>query len=280
MSNRTRTYLVTTAQYALLALVLVLLIFPVYWMGITSFKTQDEVYMLPQSYWPQHFTLEGYPHLFRQLKFGLTLMNSVIVAGCAALGSTIMGGLAAYGLNRFELPGRGLLFAVLVVSIALPGMTTVGPIFLAYQGLGLYDTKIGLILVNLSFGLSFAIYFLFAYFQTIPRELDDAAHIDGCTWLGIFWYVILPIARPAVVTTFLIGYIGVWNEYLLANILTASENAKTLTVRLLEIAPAARIEPYQLYAVGGILSLIPVILIVMLGQRHIVGGIVRGAVKG
>ncbi len=151
---------------------------------------------------------------------------------------------------------------------------------LAYQGLGLYDTKIGLILVNLSFGLSFAIYFLFAYFQTIPRELDDAAHIDGCTWLGIFWYVILPIARPAVVTTFLIGYIGVWNEYLLANILTASENAKTLTVRILEIAPAARIEPYQLYAVGGIMSLIPVILIVMLGQRHIVGGIVRGAVKG
>jgi len=263
MISRAKSLLVLAAQYVLLVMMLIFLLFPIYWMLITSLKGPGEVRMLPQSYWPKKICLENYPYMFRASEAGRSFANSVIVAGFAALGGTILSGAAAFGFNRFEFPGKAPLLGLLIVSVSLPGLTTVGPIFMAYRDLGLYDTKTGLIIVNLSFCVSFGIYFLLAYFQTIPRELDDAAAIDGCNWLGTLWHVIFPIAMPGMVTTFLIDFIGVWNDFLFANVLTASKVAKTLTVRLLEMPLAA----------GGIICLVPVTVIVLLGQRRIVGGI-------
>ena len=280
--DRARSLLVLAVQYVLLVLMLIFLLFPIYWTLITSLKEPGEVQMLPQSYWPKKITLENYPQMYRAWEAGRSFANGIIVAGFAALGGTILGGAAAFGFNRFEFPGRAPLLGLLTVSVALPGLTTVGPVFLAYRALGLYDTKTGLIIVDLSFTVSFGIYFLLAYFQTIPRELDDAAAIDGCNWLGTLWRVIFPIAMPGMVTTFLINFIGVWNDFIFANILTASAAAKTLTVRLLEmpVPQSIFVQPYHLMAVGGIMCLAPVAVIVLIGQRRIVEGIVAGAIKG
>ena len=266
-------------QYALLALMLLLLLFPIYWMINTSFKDVGEVRSLPQTYFPKTFTLQNYVELFERWRFGSTFINTAVIAGLSALGGTALGAMAAFGFNRFDFPGKGLFFGFMIVSIALPGMVTIGPVFMAYKNLGLLDTKTGLILIDLSAALPFAIIFLYAFYQSIPRELDDAARIDGCTWVQTLWFIILPLSAPGVVITYIISFISGWNEFIFANVLTMSEATRVLTVRMMEI-PTIHGTPYNLMAVGGMLCLFPIAIIVVIGQRQIVEGLISGSLKG
>jgi ABC-type glycerol-3-phosphate transport system permease component len=263
----------------MLALMLFLLLFPIYWMINTSFKEVGEVRSLPQTYFPKTFTLQNYVELFERWRFGSTFINTAIIAGLSALGGTALGAMAAFGFNRFDFPGKGLFFGFMIVSIALPGMVTIGPVFMAYKNLGLLDTKTGLILIDLSAALPFAIIFLYAFYQSIPRELDDAARIDGCTWVQTLWFIILPLSAPGVVITYIISFIGGWNEFVFANVLTMSESTRVLTVRMMEI-PTIHGTPYNLMAVGGMLCLFPIAIIVVIGQRQIVEGLISGSLKG
>lgn len=266
-------------QYVMLGLMLFLLLFPIYWMINTSFKEVGEVRSLPQTYFPKTFTLQNYVELFERWRFGSTFINTAIIAGLSALGGTALGAMAAFGFNRFDFPGKGLFFGFMIVSIALPGMVTIGPVFMAYKNLGLLDTKTGLILIDLSAALPFAIIFLYAFYQSIPRELDDAARIDGCTWVQTLWFIILPLSAPGVVITYIISFIAGWNEFIFANVLTMSEATRVLTVRMMEI-PTIHGTPYNLMAVGGMLCLFPIAIIVVIGQRQIVEGLISGSLKG
>ena len=279
MSKKTTAAIWRAGQYVLLAFMLLLLLFPIYWMINTSFKEVGEVRSLPQTYWPKTFTFQNYIDLFQRWRFGSTFVNTVIIAGLSALGGTALGAMAAFGFNRFEFPGKALFFGFMIVSIALPGMVTIGPVFMAYKSLGLLDTKAGLILIDLSSALPFAIIFLYAFYQTIPRELDDAARIDGCTWVQTLWFIILPLSAPGVVITYIISFINGWNEFVFANVLTMSESTRVLTVRMMEI-PTIHGTPYNLMAVGGMLCLFPIAMIVLIGQRQIVEGLISGSVKG
>ena len=279
MSKKTTAAIWRAGQYVLLAFMLLLLLFPIYWMINTSFKEVGEVRSLPQTYWPKTFTFQNYIDLFQRWRFGSTFVNTVIIAGLSALGGTALGAMAAFGFNRFEFPGKALFFGFMIVSIALPGMVTIGPVFMAYKSLGLLDTKAGLILIDLSSALPFAIIFLYAFYQTIPRELDDAARIDGCTWVQTMWFIILPLSAPGVVITYIISFINGWNEFVFANVLTMSESTRVLTVRMMEI-PTIHGTPYNLMAVGGMLCLFPIAMIVLIGQRQIVEGLISGSLKG
>ncbi len=279
MSKAAKARVLRTVQYLLLALMLLFLLFPIYWMINTSFKEVGEVRSLPQTYWPRNLTLQNYVDLFQRWRFGSTFVNTAVIAGLAGLGGTALGAMAAFGFNRFEFPGKALLFGFMIVSIALPGMVTIGPVFMAYKSLNLLDTKTGLLLIDLSAVLPFAIIFLYAFYQTIPRELDDAARIDGCTWIQTMWFIILPLSAPGVVITFIISFINVWNEFVFANVLTMSESTRVLTVRMMEI-PTIHGTPYNLMAVGGMLCLFPIAMIVVIGQRQIVEGLISGSVKG
>ncbi len=279
MSGNKKAAYLRVFQYLLLALMLLLLLFPIYWMINTSFKEVGEVRSLPQTYFPKKFTFQNYIEMFERWRFGSTFVNTVIIAGLSALGGTALGAMAAFGFNRFEFPGKGLFFGFMIVSIALPGMVTIGPVFMAYKNLGLLDTKTGLILIDLSAALPFAIIFLYAFYQSIPRELDDAARIDGCTWVQTLYFIILPLSAPGVVITFIISFIGGWNEFVFANVLTMSEATRVLTVRMMEI-PTIHGTPYNLMAVGGMLCLFPIAIIVVIGQRQIVEGLISGSLKG
>ena len=279
MSKKTRATFGRAGQYVLLAIMLFLLLFPIYWMINTSFKEVGEVRSLPQTYWPKNLTFQNYVELFERWRFGSTFVNTVIIAGLSALGGTALGAMAAFGFNRFDFPGKALFFGFMIVSIALPGMVTIGPVFMTYKNFGLLDTKTGLILIDLSAALPFAIIFLYAFYQTIPRELDDAARIDGCTWVQTLWFIILPLSAPGVVITYIISFINGWNEFVFANVLTMSESTRVLTVRMMEI-PTIHGTPYNLMAVGGMLCLFPIALIVIIGQRQIVEGLISGSLKG
>ena len=267
------------AQYALLLLLLAFLIFPIYWALNTSLKTEGEVNRLPQTYLPRRPTIQNYLDLLDIWKFGPTAVNTLIVALSSALGATVLGTLAGYGFNRFYFPGKGLLFGFLVVSMALPGMVVIGPVFMAYYKIGLLDTKLGISMIDLAGGLTFSVYYLYAFFQTIPLELDDAAMIDGCSWLGTLYHVILPLSAPGVAITIIVLFIGGWNEFLFANVLTIGQRSRVLTVKMMEI-PSQFTTPYHRMAAGGIMCLIPVAVIVLIAQRQIVEGLVAGSLKG
>jgi ABC-type glycerol-3-phosphate transport system permease component len=279
MGMRTRGIFAGIGKYTLLGLLLVFLLFPIYWALNTSFKREGEVNRLPQTYLPRNFTIQAYLDLIEIWKFGPTTVNTLIIALSSALGATVLGTLAGYGFNRFYFPGKGLLFGFLVVSMALPGMVVIGPVFMAYKDLGLLDTKLGITMIDLASGLTFSVYYLYAFFQTIPIELDDAARIDGCSWLGTLYHVILPLSAPGVAITIIVLFINGWNEFLFANVLTIGERSRVLTVKMMEI-PAQFTMPYHRMAAGGIMTLIPVAIIVLIAQRQIVEGLVAGSLKG
>ena len=271
---RTKAVATRAGLYALVGVSLGFLLFPIYWMFITSLKQPGEVYRLPQTYWPRRPTIQAYARLFQVHRFGGATLNTLLVASLSALGGTLLGAAAGFGFNRFHFPGRALLWAFMIVGMALPGMVTVGPVFMAYKDTGLLDTKTGLTLIDVAGGIPFALYYLYAFFQRIPRELDEAALIDGCSWPGVIWRITLPVSASGVAVTFIVLFINVWNEFLFANVLTIGERSRMLSVRILEIGGG------NLGAAAGMLCLLPPILIVLAGQRQIAEAAVAGSLKG
>lgn len=270
-----------TILYILLVIVLLFMAFPIYYMVITSLKTQSEAYRLPPTLWPHNLTVESYPFVIEAWSYWRTLANTVLVAGTAALAATILGGISAYGFSRMEFPGKAILYGMLVATIAIPGMVTLGPIFLAYKDLRLLDTHIGLILVFAAEFVPVAFLTLFSYFKAIPKELDEAAAVDGSRLLDTFFRIIFPIALPGFAVTFLLLFIAGWNDFLFAFTLTITPDTRLLTVRLFEIPVREGVNrtPYDLIAAGGVLILVPLVPILLRVQRHLVEGILAGAVK-
>ena len=269
--------------YGLLFLVLAGLVFPVLFMAFTSLKTPGEVNRIPPTLWPRYPTLENYPFMVDAWDFWLALRNSVILAGGSGLAATLLGAMAAYAFSRGTFRGKTLMYSLLVASMAVPAMVTLGPIFIAYLQLNLLDTHIGLILVFTAGGLPLAVLLQFAYFNAIPRELDDAAAIDGAGRFTTLFRIIMPIAMPGVFVSFLLLFIGGWNEFLFVFTLSTSPNTQVLTTNLYTIPPRAA--DYQssnldLVATAGMLVLLPLAPLLMLTQRQLVEGITFGAVQG
>jgi len=269
-------------QYVMLLLMLLFLAFPVYYMLVTSLKTSEEAYRLPPTLWPANVVFEAYPFVVEAWRYWRTLANTVIVAGAASLGATMLGGICAYGFSRMTFAGKSLLYSALVATIAVPAMVTLGPIFLAYRDLELLDTHLGLILIFAAEGIPFAFLTLFAYFKAIPKELDEAATIDGANLFHTFFRIIMPIALPGFAVTALLLFIAGWNEFLFAFTLTITPETRLLTVRLFEVpirGGDANTVPYEIIAAGGMLILLPLVPILLSVQRQLVGGILAGAVK-
>jgi ABC-type glycerol-3-phosphate transport system permease component len=283
MTTRSRPFIQPhrLALYGLLLIVLMFLAFPIYFMAITSLKTSGEAYRLPATLWPRHLTFDAYPYVVQAWKYWQTLANTVLVAGGASLGATFLGGIAAYGFSRMEFTGKSLLYAAIVGTMAIPAMVTLGPIFLTYKDFRLLDTHLGLILVFMAEGIPIAFLTLFAYFKAIPKELDEASSIDGCSIIDTFIRTIFPIALPGFAVTFLLLFIAGWNEFLFAFTLTITPDTRLLTVRLFEVPVRddAMTVPYDLIAAGGMLILIPLVPILLRVQKQLVEGILAGAVK-
>ncbi len=271
----------TVGLYAGLAILLLFLAFPIYYMFITSFKSPGEAYRLPPTLFPLKPTLDAYPYVLQQWAYWRTLFNTVLVAGGSALLATIIGGISAYGFSRMEFQGKSLLYAVLIGTIAIPAMVTLGPIFITYKNLNMLDTHVGLILVFVAEGMPMAFLTLFSYFKAIPRQLDEAAYIDGAGFVGTFFRIIMPLAIPGFSVTFLLLFIGFWNEFLFAFTLTVTPEVRLLTVRLFEVPARENVNavPYDLIAAGGVLILLPLVPLLLKVRDQLVEGILAGAIK-
>jgi multiple sugar transport system permease protein len=271
--------LVFIAKHVLLALILIMVLFPVYWLGSMSFKSTRELSARPPTMIVQNFTLQNYYNVLVTQNFFQYAWNSVQVAVMATLIATVAGSLAAYGLSRFTLPKNlnyQLLFTVLTVRM-FPASVTVIPIYILYNTIHLYDTTVGLALVHAFLDVPLVVWIMLGFFREIPREIEEAALVDGDSWLGAFRRHILPLAAPGLAATAILVAISSWNEFLFALVLT--QRSQTLP-----IAVAGQITQFDiLYGnlmAGGVFAAVPVVVFALVVQRYIIRGLTLGGVTG
>jgi multiple sugar transport system permease protein len=250
---------------------------PYLWMVITSIKPQAELSVWPVQYLPRQVTLEHYRELVGRTSFAGNLLNSLVIAtGAAALGLAVSIP-AAYAFSRFRFRGRRALMTGFLVINMFPIVLLIIPLFILMKNLGLLDTFLGVILGHSTFAIPFAIWMLTSYFNAIPRDLDEAAVIDGASRQQTIRMIILPLMAPGVVTAGIYIFITSWNEYLFAMMLSG-QAVRTVTVALQLFIGEFTIQ-WGLLTAGGTLIALPVSLLFLLVQRRLVGGLTAGAVK-
>lgn len=258
-------------------LILLFALAPYAWMVLTSIKPQAELTLWPVRYLPDSATLQHYRELLGRTTFAGNLLNSLIIAcGAVALGLGVSIP-AAYAFSRFRFAGRRPLMISFLAINMFPIVLLIIPLFVMMRILGLLDTFTAVILGHSTFAIPFAIWMLTSYFNAIPRELDEAATVDGATRLQAIRLVILPLVLPGVVTAGIYIFITSWNEYLFAMMLSG-QAVRTVTVALQLFIGEFTIQ-WGLLTAGGTLIALPVTLLFLIVQRRLVGGLTAGAVK-
>ena len=230
---------------------------------------------------PRTITFEQYGVVFRNDEFIRAFINSIIVAGSATTVAMAIGGAAAYALGRLPVPGKQyIMFAVLAVSM-FPGISIVGPLFELWRNVGLFDTKTGLVIPNVTFSLPMAIWIMSGFFRELPRDLEHAAYMDGATPFQAFRKVMLPLAAPGVFTSAILVFINTWNEFLLAISLSATSKSTTIPAAISFFQGENSMEiPVGPISAASVMVMLPLVAMVLVFQRRIVAGLTAGGVKG
>lgn len=265
----------------LLAVFLFVVLLPFYWILLSSFTPKNEIFTTPPRYWFGDFTLDNYRALRDAVPLGRYMLNSLIFATGSSLLSVASAFLASYALARMRFKGANLVFGTFVVSIALPQIGTLVPLFELFKNLDLINTRHGLILLEASLITPFTVWILVPFLRQIPFEIEEAAIVDGARLWQVIVQILLPVVRPALATLFIINFITSWNELLYP--LVFAQREKTLSVGLVELAvqpTAGGGRPWDLLSTMSVTMIVPVLIIVLLFQRMIVSGLTRGALKG
>jgi multiple sugar transport system permease protein len=254
-------------------------IFPFYWVVITSLKTTPQISERRSIFWPEPFSLVQYTDLITATPFLGWLMNSVVVALASTLISVLFAALAAYALSRLKFLGAGLLTTFLLITYLLPGTLIFIPLYQILSNLGLINSYTALIATYPTFLLPFATWVLMGYFRSIPVELEEAAMIDGASRLYTFWTITLPLAAPAILAVTLFAFTTAWNEFLFAFVFITSENLRTLPIGLQSLV-VGDILPWGKLMAASLLTAIPVAVLYIYAQRYLTEGLTVGGVKG
>ena len=261
------------------ALIMVFCLFPFYWLINTSLKTGAD--LSSAKVIPPHPSLDNYSSIFQNDDFIKALRNSAIISLVTTLVALVFGAFAAYALARLHFPMKFLLLAVILSITTFPPIAIAAPVFKLWTDLGLYNTYLGLILPDLTFTLPLTIYILTSFFREIPRELEEAALVDGATYFQSFRKVVLPLAAPGLVTAGLLAFIFVWNEFLFAITLTSSPNVRPVPAAIAFFTGSSQFEiPLGTISAASVVVTVPLIILVLLFQKRIVAGLTAGAVKG
>jgi ABC-type glycerol-3-phosphate transport system permease component len=274
------TLLQRTGLYALVSLAVVVIGFPMFWMVVGSFKTRQELYAYPPTFWPSDWTFANYRELLVQTSFLVYFKNSLVVAGGATLLALVIGSLGAYSLSRFRFRGMRGFAQLTLVCYMLPEVLLVIPLYVYLVKLGLADTLLSLIVSNTAFTLPLTLWFMQSYFNAISPSLEESAMIDGCTRLQALRRVTLPLALPGLVSVGVFSFNHSWNEFLFALVFTSSERKKVLSVGLATWIGQDNIYSWGMLLAGAVLITLPVTLFYLLVQRHLVTGLAAGGTKG
>jgi multiple sugar transport system permease protein len=259
--------------------IIIFCLLPFYWLINTSLKTGAD---LSGSDWvPPHPSLDNYSSIFKNDDFTNGLKNSAIVSLSVTVLALLFGSFAAYALARLKMRGKFLLLGIVLSVTTFPGIAIAAPLFKLWTDIGIYNTRIGLIIPYLTFALPLAIYILVSFFKEIPRDLEEAALVDGATHFQAFRKVVVPLAAPGLATAGILTFIFAWNEFLLAITLTSSQSARTVPAAIAFFTGSTQFEqPLGTISAASVTISIPLIILVLLFQKRIVAGLTAGAVKG
>ena len=264
--------------YGFLILVSVYALLPFIWMLSTSLKTEAEAFRVPPTWIPIKSTLDAYVSMWTKKNFGIYFLNSTVISLATAVLSTFFGALAGYGFSRFVFKGRKFLIGFFLATQMLPGVLLVGPYFKILSKFGLYDTRTGLIIAFLTICLPFSTWMMKGFIDRVPDALDQAALVDGCSRLGVFFRVILPISAPGMVATIIFAFLLAWGDLLWVICLTSTESMVTVTLGIARTVGEFQIIWPMLMA-GALMGGMPAIILYLLLQRLLVQGLTAGAVK-
>src|SRR5262249_31564831 len=266
----------TAAAYVALLLASAFVLWPVYWAVNTSLKPETAIVSYPPGWWPDPVTLSHYRSVLTQSTMPRNYLNSAILAGSTIALVLVLGAHAGYAAARFKFRGKDTVLFLLLATVMVPGIVTLIPLYMIAVQLGLHDTFVALILVFSAWQTPTVVWLLRAFFENIPRELDEVALIDGCSRLGAFYRAVLPLAQPGLAAAAILVFVWVWNEFIIALNLTASHARRPLTVGLYFFVGETGIQ-WGSMAAAASLALVPAIVLFAILQRRFFEGLTAGA---
>jgi multiple sugar transport system permease protein/raffinose/stachyose/melibiose transport system permease protein len=268
----------STLTHIFLMSVAVTCLFPIFWMVRCAFMTNETIFV-DKSFIPHHPEFHNFAKAWTEGNFAVYFFNSVIYTVCVVGGIVLIASLAAFSFSRLKFPGKNIIFYMFIAAMMIPLPGSFVALFVLMNKLHLVNTRFGYILCMINVGLSMSILLLKTFFDKMPHDLEDAARIDGCSKIGVWWNVALPLARPAIAVIVIFNSLNVWNEYILAFLLLGNSNLMPLQ-RGLMVFQGANSTDYPVLMAGLTMAAIPIIVIYLFMQRHIVKGLASGAVVG
>ncbi len=275
---KSKKFLINTLIHVFLISVAITCLYPLLWMIVSSLKTQDIIFK-NISLIPQQLRFENYINAFKEEGFGRSFSNSIFYTSASVFGVVIIASMAGYAFSRLRFAGRTALFYMFIAAMMIPIPASFVPLYVLLNKLHLRDTPIGYVLCMISVGLSVSIFLLKTFFDRMPKEVEDAARIDGCSKMGIWWHVALPLAKPVLAVVVIFNALNVWNEYILALIIFDSRKFMPLQVAL-QVFQGEFVTNYPLLMAGLTIAALPIIIVYLLMQKYIVKEITSGEVFG
>ena len=269
--------LTRTFMYAIEIFVIVISAFPILWVIMSAFKTNGEILTNPLAL-PTSITLDTFAHLFDTYNFPVYFLNSLLAA-VSTIVSLLFYSMGAYVIAKFRFPGRQLLYILFTITLLVPSHSKTQPIFGLVMQLGLYDNIWGVTFVYLSMGMAMSIFILKAGFMAVPKSLDDAAIVDGASFLRVFWRINLPLAKNSLTTAGVLMFLNNWNEYYFASLLTVSDSQRTLPIALAFFTSEFSYNYTQLFSALTVVIL-PGILLYAVAQEKVQASVATAGIKG
>ncbi|MFD3311922.1 carbohydrate ABC transporter permease [Streptomyces sp. NPDC058656] len=266
-------------SHGMLILWAFMVVLPLLWAVMTSFKTDKEIFSSPWAL-PDSLHFDNWSRAWTEANMSDYFLNTVIVVGFSLLGTMLLGSMAAYVLARFEFPGNRFIYFLFIGGMSFPIILALVPLFYVMQNLSLLNTLPGLILVYIGYSLPFTVFFMTAFFRTLPSSVAEAAFVDGASHTRTFFQVMLPMAKPGLISITIFNFLGQWNQYMLPTVLNTEPDNKVLTQGLVQLAVS---QGYKgdwsgLFA-GLVMAMLPVLAAYIVFQRQVVQGLTAGALK-
>ncbi|MFC4472339.1 carbohydrate ABC transporter permease [Streptomyces xiangluensis] len=266
-------------SHGMLILWAFMVVMPLLWAVMTSFKTDRDIFSSPWAL-PDSLHFENWSRAWTEANMSDYFLNTVIVVGFSLVGTMLLGSMAAYVLARFEFPGNRFIYFLFIGGMSFPIILALVPLFYVLQNLSLLNTLPGLILVYIAYSLPFTVFFMTAFFRTLPTSVAEAAFVDGASHTRTFFQVMLPMAKPGLISISIFNFLGQWNQYMLPTVLNTDEDRKVLTQGLVQLAVS---QGYKgdwsgLFA-GLVMAMLPVLAAYIIFQRQVVAGLTAGALK-
>jgi multiple sugar transport system permease protein len=265
--------------YVFLTLFVLVSIFPLLWIFKMSIITRSELFQSPPTLLPANPTASEYGQIFGDPAFQQALINSVIISGVTTVICLFFGAIAAYAIARLRFGFKGIIMTLILAISFFPGVAIIAPLFIQFSAFGIIDTLASVIITDVVFALPLTVWLLVAFFRELPRDLEEAAKVDGATTIQAFRKVIVPLAAPGVFTTAILTFIFAWNEFLFATTFLLTPETQPVTVVIPNFASQYTTD-YGAQAAAAVVVTVPLVIMVLIFQRRIVSGLTAGAVKG